>query len=190
MSHRRNLFLLFVQPNLGGLRAVARQYVVEASAAEDLVQETLLRAWRAFSPSDGRTYQRAWLFVIIRNVAVDWERASRRRVRCTVLTGKELTEPCAVYTSDPLPPFPAMDEDRFREFLDQRVAEALDELEPPSREVILLSAAGGLNYREIAEVMDCPLGTVMSRMSRARRALRERLADYAQSRGLVVESKP
>ena len=45
-------------------------------------------------------------------------------------------------------------------------------------------------HDEIAEVMDCPLGTVMSRMSRARRALRERLADYAQSRGLVVESRP
>ncbi|GJQ25984.1 MAG: hypothetical protein HBSAPP02_10160 [Phycisphaerae bacterium] len=72
-----------------------------------------------------------------------------------------------------------MDESQFREFLDDRVAAALDTLEPPYREVVVLSVAGGLNYREIGDVLECPIGTVMSRMARARRALREQLADYA-----------
>lgn len=176
-----------VESNLGSLCALARQYMAERTDAEDLVQETLLRAWRAFAPTDGRTYQRAWLFVIIRNVAVDWQRASRRRIRCSILTEGELTEACSGRSADPPAPFPPMDEARFREFLDERVAAALDALEPSFREVVLLSAAGGLNYREIAEVMDCPLGTVMSRMSRARRALRAQLSDYARRRGLVEE---
>ena len=54
-----------------------------------------------------------------------------------------------------------------------------DALVPEFREVVVLSVAGGLNYREVADVLDCPVGTVMSRMARARRLLRERLADYA-----------
>jgi RNA polymerase sigma-70 factor (ECF subfamily) len=72
-----------------------------------------------------------------------------------------------------------MSEAHFYEFLDDRLVAALEELDPPNREVVVLSVAGGLNYREIGEVLDCPMGTVMSRMARARRALRERLAEFA-----------
>ncbi len=82
-----------------------------------------------------------------------------------------------------------MDEERFREFLDERLVAALDALEPAFREVIILSVASGLNYREIAEVIGCPVGTVMSRMARARRALRERLGDLAQSQRWVREGR-
>jgi RNA polymerase sigma-70 factor (ECF subfamily) len=188
MSGRKSLFLSLLEPNMRWLKATARQYMAGERDAEDLVQETALRAWRAFSPSDGRTFTRSWLLVIMRNLAIEWQRLARRRVRFVLVTEQELTEARADSVNEPFAALPSMEESPFREFLDERVAGALDELEPPYREVIILSVVGGLNYREIATAMGCPLGTVMSRMSRARRALRERLADYARSRGEVRES--
>ena len=80
-----------------------------------------------------------------------------------------------------------MDEDRFREFLDDKVVAALDAIDPAYREVLILAVAGDLTYREIGEVLACPVGTVMSRMARARRQLRERLAVHARSVGGVTE---
>jgi RNA polymerase sigma-70 factor (ECF subfamily) len=113
-----------------------------------------------------------------------------RRVRIVPHDQAELTELAAVDLSEPLLPLPSMDEASFYEFLDDRIVAALELLEPQYREVIVLSVAGGLNYREIGEVLDCPIGTVMSRMARARRALREQLADYAPSRDHAKGGRP
>ena len=82
-----------------------------------------------------------------------------------------------------------MSEAAFRELLDDRLTRALDALAPAFREVVILSVAGDLTYREIARVLDCPVGTVMSRMARARRALRERLADVAGVRPTTREKR-
>lgn len=182
MDHASQEFLNYVRPHWRRLHLIARQYVALADAP-DLVQETLLRAWRNFSPAGDRVYQRAWLLVILRNVVLEWQRTARRRIRLTVVSDTELTE---VASSDPgelLAAIPAMNEAQFRELLDDRLAAALDALEPVYREVLVLSVAGDLSYREIAEVLGCPVGTVMSRMGRARRFLRERLAEYAGTRG-------
>jgi RNA polymerase sigma-70 factor (ECF subfamily) len=176
-------FETFVTPHLRRLWALARQYARTPEDSADLVQETLLRAWRDFSPAHEAAYRRAWLVVILRNIATDWSRAQKRRVRLTPLEDADLTETIATDTAEPLAPLPAMSEARFRELLDDRLNAALDALPAAFREVIVLSVAGDLNYREIAEVLDCPIGTVMSRMGRARRALRERLADYARQHG-------
>lgn len=180
MNSLASAFEAFVAPHLRRLTALARQYARTPEDAVDLVQETFLRAWRDFSPAHEAAYRRAWLVVILRNVATDWSRAERRRLRVTPLDDAELTEALPADLSEPFAPLPAMGEERFREFLDDRLAAALDSLPPAFREVIVLSVAGELNYREIAEVLDCPVGTVMSRMGRARRALREQLADYAR----------
>lgn len=178
MNPLASAFETFVTPHLERLSALARQYARAPEDAADLLQETLLRAWRDFSPTRDRAYRRAWLVVILRNIAVDWSRAKRWRIPVLPLDAGELTEVIATDASEPFAPFPQMDEARFRELLDDRVVAALDALEPPYREVVVLSVAAGLNYREIGEVLDCPIGTVMSRMARARRALREHLADY------------
>ncbi len=182
MNPLASAFEAFVAPHLQRLGVLARQYARRPEDAADLLQETLLRAWRNFSPIHDAAYRRAWLVVILRNIAVDWSRADRRRIPATPLDAGELTEVIASDASEPFAPLPQMDEARFREFLDDRLVAALDALEPPYREVVVLSVAGGLNYREIGEVLDCPVGTVMSRMARARRALRECLADYAAAR--------
>lgn len=190
MGESADMFVRFVRPHWRRLQFVARQYAATSDGAHDLVQETLLRAWRNFSSLEEGAYRRAWLFVILRNVAAEWHRTAKRRVRLVPVTDSALTD---VASSDPCEPFaalPAMDEGQFRELLDDRVASALDTLEPQFREVIVLSVAGDLNYREVAEALDCPVGTVMSRMARARRALREKLADFARARGWAVEEQP
>lgn len=180
-----DLFLHFVEPHLKRLHGVARHYGRRLLDARDLVQETMLRAWRGFSQADGRTYRTAWLFVILRNVAIEWSRSPSSRIQEIPLPVTELTELVAPNLSDPLASLPAMRESEFCELLDQRLAQAVQALESHYREVLVLSVIGGLNYREIAEALDCPLGTVMSRMARARRSLRERVAAFARGAGRV-----
>ena len=119
-------------------------------------------------------------------MAAEWARHASRRITLAPVEHEELTELVGCELSEPLEALPSTTEDQFREFLDQRVATAFDSLEPTYREVVLLSVAADLSYREIAEVLGCPLGTVMSRMARARKALRERLARVAKSKGWKV----
>lgn len=176
------MFLEFVLPHLRQMQVVAQQYVSRAADVNDLVQESLLRAWRSFSSAQGRPYERAWLFTIMRNVAWEWHRTATRRVRLVPFPDSELTEVASPDSEEPFAQLQAMDEDCFREFLDERIVAALEALEPLFGEVVVLSVAGELSYREIAEVLGCPVGTVMSRMARARRILRERLADFAPGR--------
>lgn len=183
-------FLRFIGPHWKPMHVVARRYASCGDAARDLVQETLLRAWRSFSPADGRDYGRAWLYVIMRSAAADWSRSAGRRIGMVPASHAELTELAGADLTEPFQPWPAMDEARFREFLDDHVVAALESLEPRFREVIILSVAGGLTYREIGAVLDCPIGTVMSRMARARRALRAQLAGFARQRGWVREPMP
>jgi RNA polymerase sigma-70 factor (ECF subfamily) len=190
MDLNAEIFLRLVRPSWERLHLVAGRYASGSDDARDLVQEALLRAWRNFSPGEERTYGRAWLFVILRNVAAEWRRTARRRIRLSPQSDAELTEMVPTDLTEPFAPAPNLDEERFREFLDERLAAALDGLEPMFREVIVMSVAGGLNYREIGEVLDCPVGTVMSRMARARRMLREQLADVAVQRGWVGGRTP
>lgn len=181
MDEQASDFLRLVRPLGERLQAVARKYCARREDAADLVQETLLRAWRAFSPAGEPTHPRAWLFSIMRNTVIDWHRESTRRVSILPSAQEELTEIAGPGLDEPLTPLATMKEEEFREFLDAAVVRAFDALDTPSREVIMLSVAGELTYREIGEVLDCPIGTVMSRMARARSALRERLADFARS---------
>lgn len=186
MSEIETAFLRLVRPCRRRLHFVARHYAGSAEDARDLVQETLLRAWRAYNPGEDRSYGEGWLFVIQRRVAAEWARQGSRRVTLVPIEHEELTELVGSQLSEPLEALPSSTEDQFREFLDQNIAAAFDSLEPAYREVVLLSVAADLSYREIAEVIGCPLGTVMSRMARARRALRERLAGVAKAKGWKV----
>jgi len=190
MAAPAETFLAFVNPHRQRLCALARQYARSPDDAAELVQETLLRAWRNFSLTKDTTYRRSWLVVILRNIAAEWHRAGQRRVRLVPFDCVELTELAGTDSSEPFAPLPTMDDVQFREFLDAKIAAALDALEPQYREVVILLVAGDLNYREIGEVLDCPIGTVMSRMARARRALRERLAEFAVARNQTRGGRP
>ena len=190
MEAAEEAFLRHVQPQWQRMHLVARRYVAGEADAADLVQDALLRAWRSFSPAQERVFSRSWLYVIMRSAAVDRQRKAGRSVNLVFAPEAELTELAPADLTEPLSPLPAMEESRFREFLDDRLAAALDSLDPVFREVVVLSVAGDLSYRKVAEVLGCPVGTVMSRMARARRALRERLADFARVPTRAQESRP
>lgn len=190
MSELETAFMRLVRPCWGRLHIVARHYTGSADDASDLVQEALLRAWVAYKPDADRSYREGWLFVILRRLAAEWARGSGRRVRIVSVEPVELTELAGTELSEPLEALRASTEDEFRAFLDESLVAAFDSLDPSFREVILLSVVAELSYREISEVLDCPHGTVMSRMARARRSLREKLARTGKTKGRRVGSSP
>jgi len=190
MGDRAGMFLDYLRPHWERLHTVARHYATSESDAHDLVQETLLRAYRNFSPGDDRTYQRAWIMTIMRHVAFEWQRTASRRIRLVPVDSGDLTDLSSFDPAETFSSFPAMGEEAFREFLDDRIASALDSLPAAFREVLILSVGGDLSYREISEVLDCPIGTIMSRMSRARGALRSKLAAEADVRSTSRGGSP
>lgn len=189
MNSTEELFLSLVRPHWQRLHAVSRQYLGRAADAQDLVQECLMRAWRNFSPTTGKVYQAGWLFTILRNVARDWQRSAASKVRLTLMPDAQLTEMLASDPGEPLAQLPALSEQAFRQFLDDHIVAAFDALPAAYREVLVLSVAGGLEYHEIADVLECPIGTVMSRIARARRMLRESLSSHPAARSAKSEGR-
>ena len=158
----------YVTPEIATLLRVARTFTSSRSDAEDLVQETLLRAYRAISDFDGE-HARAWLLTIMRNANIN--RARRGRA------ADSLDEPEAVQertTSDP-----AILAERSE--FDDAVHDAAAELPAKFRDVVMLVDFGGLSYADAAAALDVPIGTVMSRLHRGRR----RVKDALVARGLA-----
>jgi RNA polymerase sigma-70 factor (ECF subfamily) len=149
-------FEWIAMPHLAALLRVARRLTPEPTSAEDLVQETMLLAWRGFRGFQSGTNARAWLFRIMFNV---FHGQSRRELRS-----------------------PEFSSWSVRPMLQEAVeiAEALNALSLEQRTVLLLCVVEGFTCREAAGILDLPIGTVMSRLSRARRELRESLAPMAK----------
>jgi len=149
-------------PHSRSLLRVARRITCDASAAEDLVQETFLRAWRGFGQFQTGTNARAWLFRIMFNAFY----AQGRKVRSAPVL-VPLDQPGGEV--EPRAPYMPAWTDALT------VSQALDQLSDEHRGVLLLGVVEGFKCREMAEILSLPIGTVMSRLSRARQALRERL---------------
>ncbi len=147
-------------PHLASLLRVARRLTLEPASAEDLVQETMLLAWRGFGRFDPGSNARAWLFRILFNA---FHGEGRR---------KALREgQAAPHTNGVVHPV-------FQEAAE--ISEALNMLSLDHRTVLLLAVVEGFTSREIAGILDVPVGTVMSRLSRAREELRATLAPLAR----------
>ena len=151
--------------------------------ASDLVQETYLKALRSEDRFELRDQGvRPWLFKILHNNF--YTRVSRQKREPTL--GDDLPEQSIPSEVDE--PGPAWDLASLDwEQVDDRLKHAIEELPDHYREVLLLWSVEGLKYREIAEVLDVPLGTIMSRLYRARSILSERLADLAAEAGIIVD---
>ncbi len=156
-----------VLPELEVLYRVARRLTGSNSDAEDLVQDTLLKAYRAFDRFDGR-YLRAWLLTIMRN-----HHRNQLRKRRPDLLDDEVAQRLPGHGQDARRD--GVDERAFPDDLDPVVREALRSLSPKHRSVIALVDLDGLTYREAAELLGVPVGTVMSRLHRARSKVRSRL---------------
>ncbi len=148
-----------------------------AFEAEDLTQETYLRAYRAFAEFRGGD-ARAWLFTILRHVFLD---ECRRRGRMPTIESAD-DDALAFSTHAAGACAPSAESEALRRLPSEAVERAFAALPPDWRLVVLLADVEELSYREIADIMGIPLGTVMSRLHRARKRLQERLLD-SQPRG-------
>jgi RNA polymerase sigma-70 factor (ECF subfamily) len=139
----------------------ARWLTQDASEADDLVQETFTKALRGFSGFQPGTNFRAWIFRILRNSFL----TSRTGVKANVALDEEVAETIA--SADPSPEKMLIEQANR-----DTVRQALDDLSVPFREILLLCEVEEMSYEEIAQVLTIPIGTVMSRLYRARKALR------------------
>jgi RNA polymerase sigma-70 factor (ECF subfamily) len=163
--------------HLDALFRVARRLTGSHEDAEDLVQETFARALGGRSQFTPGTNLRAWLFRILRNCHIDGYRRTRKSPVLAATSDGEPAEDVAAPVSDPLRGDAELD--RMRGLVAGDIETALASLSIDARAVILLDLEG-LTETELAEAMDCSVGTIKSRLWRARAALRERLSDYSR----------
>jgi RNA polymerase sigma-70 factor, ECF subfamily len=156
-----------VLPELPVLLRVARRLTRDQVDAEDLVQDTLVRAYRAYERFDGR-YHRAWLLTILRNTHINMVRKRRPDLLDDEVAGR-IPAHGADGRED------GTGEQALRDDLDPIVRDALASLSANHRAVIALVDLDGLSYQEAADLLEIPIGTVMSRLHRARGKVRARL---------------
>jgi RNA polymerase sigma-70 factor (ECF subfamily) len=154
--------------------------------AEDLVQETFLKAYRAFASFELGTNLKAWLYRILTNTYINTYRAKKRRPE---IADVEDVEDLYLYHrlgGDQGGGLGRSAEDEALDrFTDTDVKEAIEALPDTFRMAVLLADVEGFSYKEIAEITDVPIGTVMSRIHRGRKALQKALVDRGSTRGLV-----
>jgi RNA polymerase sigma-70 factor (ECF subfamily) len=154
--------------------------------AEDLVQETFLKAYRAFGSFQEGTNLKAWLYRILTNTFINSYRASKRRPEKADVEDIEDLYLYKRLNELPSPGVGRSAEDELLETItDDEVKIAIESLPESFRMAVLLADVEGFSYKEIAEITDVPIGTVMSRIHRGRRALQKALLQYAEARGLV-----
>ncbi len=176
----RDAFEQLALEHLQAVYRLALQLVRHPDEASDLVQETYLKALKVaerFEEQGGGI--RPWLFKILHNVFYTrLAKAKRAPMSVDELHGATADAP------GPDEPGPAWDMSRLDwEHVDERLKSAIEQLRPEYRTVLLLWAVEGLKYREIAEIQEIPIGTVMSRLHRARSILADQLADFAEETG-------
>ncbi|MCB9727672.1 MAG: sigma-70 family RNA polymerase sigma factor [Deltaproteobacteria bacterium] len=181
----RELFRSEALVHLDALYGTALRYTRNREAAEDLVQETILRGWKKWHQFQEGTNCKAWLFRILTNTFINgYRRRTKEREILDAQRSGRLAERffsvgAATRWADPEVGYA----DRN---LSPRVLDALDALRPDFRTVVVLADLQDFSYREIAEIVGCPIGTVMSRLFRARKALQAALADHARDYGIGV----
>jgi len=162
MGERQNEFERVAMPHVDSLLRFARRLAQGPYTANDLVQETYLQAWRAFDRLRPDSNVRAWLFRILVNTARGEGRKAKRSLQLAPLVeGRSARAAIAIEES-------------------LGVLEALDVLPAEQRTVLILAVVEGFMCREVSEILSVPIGTVMSRLSRGRQALREALASDFQ----------
>lgn len=176
-----------VLAQLDSLYRTALRMTHNQQEAEDLVQETLLKAFRFANSYHPGTNLRAWLFRILNTSAINRYRKLATHPtpaslpegedfylynRIQDMTGQELTA--------------AAEDEVLSKYLDEDVYKALSDLPPNFRMPVILADIEGMSYKEIAEALQIPIGTVMSRISRGRRQLQQSLWQYAKDKGYVT----
>lgn len=184
-SPRSKEFEQLVIDHMDMLYAVALRLTRNVTDAHDLTQNTIVKALRFHGKFEKGTYIKAWLLTILRNTFINEYRRKVRRPTFVELTG---TEPAKETTLDPEVFYEPNNPNSHQilELLDDEVRVAIESLPEDFRRAVVMADLEDMSYKEIADIMKCPLGTVMSRLYRGRKLLREQLDSYARERRLVT----
>ncbi|HXV76190.1 MAG TPA: sigma-70 family RNA polymerase sigma factor [Candidatus Polarisedimenticolaceae bacterium] len=185
-QERRDEFEEVALPHLDALFNLALNLTRNRKDAEDLVQETYLRAYRFFDSFQPGTQIKAWLFRILRNTFINRYRAAKARpdeVDFARIDGGFESQVDDDYLRSHGPPDP--EQALMTGVPDETIRQAMAELPEEYRTVVLMALLEEMSYKEIAAALAIPLGTVMSRLHRGRRHLRRALHDYARRRGII-----
>jgi RNA polymerase sigma-70 factor (ECF subfamily) len=173
--------------HMGSLYTAALRMTRNPADAEDLVQETYLKAYRAFNTFQEGTNLKAWLYKILTNTFINSYRSRKRRPEQSELDDVE-----DLYLYRRLGGLEAAaagrsaEEEVLDSFTDAEVKNALESLPEQFRLAVLLADVEGFSYKEIADIVGVPIGTVMSRLHRGRKALQKALFEFGMERGLVA----
>ncbi|MCX6151620.1 MAG: sigma-70 family RNA polymerase sigma factor [Ignavibacteriales bacterium] len=169
-------------PHMSALYNFALRMTGDADDADDLVQETYLKAFRFFDKFEKGTNAKAWLFRILKNSYInDYRKLKKEPNKVDYDDIENFYE--NIKSTDVKSNH--MVDDVFNNLLDDQISSAISSLPEDFRTVIILSDIEGFSYEEIADFVDCPVGTVRSRLHRARKMLYVRLHKYAQEKGYV-----
>jgi RNA polymerase sigma-70 factor (ECF subfamily) len=183
---RREEFERVALPHLKPLFNLALKLTRSRRDAEDLVQETYLRAFRFFDSYEKGTQIKAWMFRILRNTFINRYRAAKVRPeevdfeKIEAVYEKKVEESFLIGQKTPSP-----EEVVMNGVLDAEVQDALASLPEEYRSVVMLALMEDLSYKEIANILSIPLGTVMSRLHRGRKLLQAALLEYAEKKGIL-----
>ncbi|MCE2531128.1 MAG: sigma-70 family RNA polymerase sigma factor [Acidimicrobiia bacterium] len=187
----RARFVELAMPYMDQLYGAARRMTRNDAAAEDLVQETYLRAYKGFDRFTEGTNLRAWLFRILTNLYINEYRRRRRRPEEVDLGD---TDSLYLYRGLGGADSARLSRSAEDELLDGltsvEVRDAIEALPEGYRVAVLLADVEGFAYKEIAEILDIPIGTVMSRLHRGRKRLRQTLQEFGEARGLDDDDSP
>jgi len=161
-------------PLMADVFRVANYLVRDREIAEDLTQETFAEALKSFHRYTPDTNCRAWLVTILYHLT------SKRRHKLGQLKLVEDVEEQITQTVAFVPPIP-------QQLEDEEILQALERIPPAFRDVVVLSDVEEFSYKEVAEFLGVPIGTVMSRLHRGRKLLRQQLTDYARNFGIAAE---
>lgn len=178
-------------PNLDAVHRFALRLTGDESGAEDLVQETFLRAYRSWHQFTPGTNCKSWLFTICRNVHL--RNAERTKRHQEIVERESEDDPRSVSRENPVFMSTQPDDPEgsfFASIVDHEVLRAIEELPEEHRLAVVLADQEELSYQEISNLLEIPVGTVKSRLFRGRRALQRRLRDYAVSMGFLPARDP
>jgi len=183
-AEKRQAFEREAIPHMDALYNFALRMTGEQSDADDLVQETYLKAYRFFDKFEQGTNCKAWLFRIMKNSYINRYRKAQKTPETvdydTVEDFYYSIRSDSAESND-------LEEVMFDSLLDDEVTVAIENLPEDFRTVVILCDLEGFTYEEIAEFVDCPVGTVRSRLHRGRKLLRNVLTDYARNRGFATD---
>ncbi len=170
-------------PHLDALYNMAYRLTRNSEDAEDLIQETFFKAYKYYDKFEEGTNLKAWLFRIMKNSFINGYR--KRQSQPPESAFSEIEELFEARVSEEAGQIKNPEEELLESVLDEDIQQALDALRDDYRMVILLVDLEGFSYKETAEILEVPVGTVMSRLYRGRRMLEKVLLSYAHSHGYV-----